>query len=216
MDFFAAQAAAKRRTWLLVLLFALAWIGTIAAVDAALLLLLRGAAMTSSAAIAPWPVLLAAAAGVTAVTGLGTAWHAIRLAQGGGEAVARMLGGTPVDRRTQDQAERRFVNVVEEMAIASGIPVPAIYVLAGEPGINAFASGFTPDRAAVAVTRGALDELTREELQGVVAHELSHVLNADSRLDLQLIAAVGGLTVLALAGRVLLRGSPRPGPAPRR
>jgi Zn-dependent protease with chaperone function len=112
-----------------------------------------------------------------------------------------------VDRRTQDQAERRFVNVVEEMAIASGIPVPAIYVLAGEPGINAFAAGFTPDRAAVAVTRGALDELTREELQGVVAHELSHVLNADSRLDLQLIAAVGGLTVLALAGRVLLRGS---------
>jgi Zn-dependent protease with chaperone function len=116
-----------------------------------------------------------------------------------------MLGGAPVDRRTADPGERRLVNVVEEMAIAAGLPVPALYVLPAEAGINAFAAGFSPDRAVVAVTRGALDELTRDELQGVVAHELSHVLNGDARLNLQLLALVGGLTVLAAVGRSLAR-----------
>ena len=97
-----------------------------------------------------------------------------------------MLGGVPVDRRTEDPGERRLVNVAEEMAIAAGLPVPALYVLPGEDGINAFAAGFTPDRAVVAVTRGALDRLDRDELQGVVAHEFSHVLNGDARLNVRL------------------------------
>ncbi len=116
-----------------------------------------------------------------------------------------MLGGRPVDRFTQDLGEKRAVNVLEEMAIAAGLPVPRLYVLDGEGGINAFAAGPSPERAVVAVTRGALDQLDRDELQGVLAHELSHVLNADTRLNLRLMALLGGLTALALVGRVLLR-----------
>jgi Zn-dependent protease with chaperone function len=208
MDFFAAQAAARRRTAVLVLWFALAWLGTIALVWAGLGLLLESGALGIAArgvALAPGFV-AAVAAAVTLVTAAGSAFHALRLARDGPHAVVAMVGGVPVDRASPDPGERRLVNVVEEMAIASGLPVPAIYVLPGEVGINAFAAGFTPDRAVVAVTRGALEALTRDELQGVVAHEFSHLLNADARLNLRLVALVGGITVLALAGRTLVRG----------
>ncbi len=207
MDFFAAQAAARRRTAVLVVWFALAWAGTIALVWAGLGLLLgSGAAGAEGRLLAFTPGFLAAvAAGVTLVTAAGSAFHAARLARDGPHAVAAMVGGVAVDRATADPAERRLVNVVEEMAIASGLPVPAIYVLPDEPGINAFAAGFTPERAVVAVTRGAADALTRDELQGVVAHEFSHLLNADARLNLRLVALIGGITVLALIGRILVR-----------
>ena len=196
LDFFDAQARARRRTLVLVLSFALAWLATAAIVDVGLSL-----AVGANPAMLFLPV----AAGVSLVVLLGSAFHAIRLAAGGGDAVARMLGGRRVDRQTSDPAERKLVNVLEEMSIAAGLPVPGLYVLEREPGINAFAAGFTPDRSVVAVTRGALDSLSRDELQGVVAHELSHVLNADTRLSTRLMALVGGLTVLALVGRILLR-----------
>jgi len=210
LDFFAAQASARRRTALLVVLFATAWLATIAVVYLALAVVLS-MAVTPTAPIdlrSP-PLLLAVAGAVTAVTLAGAAWHGVRLAAGGGEAVARMLGGIRVDRSTERPDWKRLVNVVEEMAIAAGVPVPDVWVLDDEPGINAFAAGFTPDRSVVTVTRGALEALTRDELQGVVAHELSHVVNADTRLNLQLIALVGGLTALALVGRTLLRGTGR-------
>jgi Zn-dependent protease with chaperone function len=197
LDFFAAQSRARRNTGVLVLLFALAWMATILLADA-------GFALAFS--LDPIALLLPMTAGVTLVVLAGSAYHAVRLAAGGGDAVARMLGGRAIDRQTSDPAERRLVNVVEEMAIASGLPVPRLYVLDGESGMNAFAAGFTPERSVVAVTRGALDGLDRDELQGVVAHELSHVLNADTRLSTRLMAMVGGLTVLALVGRILLRG----------
>jgi Zn-dependent protease with chaperone function len=197
LDFFAAQSRARRNTGVLVLLFALAWMATILLADA-------GLALASS--LDPVSLFLPVTAGVTLVVLAGSAFHAVRLAAGGGDAVARMLGGRAVDRQTSDPAERRLVNVVEEMAIATGLPVPRLYVLDGESGMNAFAAGFTPERSVVAVTRGALDGLDRDELQGVVAHELSHVLNADTRLSTRLMALVGGLTVLALLGRILLRG----------
>jgi Zn-dependent protease with chaperone function len=200
LDFFAAQAAAKRHTGLLVLLFALAWLGTIVLVDVGLAVALGGD---------PATLFLPVAAGVTLVVLLGSGFHAVRLAAGGGDAVARMLGGRPLDRQTTDPAGRRLVNVVEEMAIASGLPVPRLYVLDGDAGINAFAAGFTPERSVVAVTRGALEQLDRDELQGVMAHELSHVLNSDTRLSTRLMAMVGGLTVLALLGRILLRADVR-------
>jgi Zn-dependent protease with chaperone function len=205
MDFFAAQAAARRRTAVLVAWFALAFLGTVASIWAGI-----GAvfaiAFPSVAHLAFSPILAAWVSGVVAfVTIVGASVHRARLAAGGGHAVARMLGGAPIDRRTADAGERRLVNVVEEMAIAAGLPVPALYVLPSEPGINAFAAGFSPDRSVVAVTRGALDELTRDELQGVVAHELSHVLNGDARLNLQLLALIGGITVLAAVGRGLAR-----------
>jgi Zn-dependent protease with chaperone function len=205
MDFFAAQAAARRRTAVLLAWFALALLGTAAAIWAGLGAVLA-LAFPSQAHLAFSPLLAAwVGAVVGAVTLAGTAIHHARLAAGGGHAVARLLGGAPVDRRTADPGERRLVNVVEEMAVAAGLPVPALYVLPADAGINAFAAGFAPDRSVVAVTRGALDELTRDELQGVVAHELSHVLNGDARLNLQLLALVGGLTVLAAVGRSLAR-----------
>ena len=204
MDFFAAQAAAKRRTSVLVLWFALAFAGTVAAIWAGLGLLFQvsGRAygdLAFTPELAAW-----VAGGVALVTLTGSSVHRARLSAGG-SAVATMLGGVPVDRRSEDPGERRLVNVVEEMAIAAGLPVPALYVLPGEAGINAFAAGFSPDRAVVAVTRGALERLSRDELQGVVAHELSHVLNGDARLNLELLSVIGGITALAALGRFLVQ-----------
>ena len=222
LDFFAAQAEARRRTAVLVVSFALACCVVVAVVYAALVAVAATAiphadlplelpaglsGMSGRPSLFQPALLVLAAALVGAVTGLGTAYHAVRLSAGGGEAVAEMLGGVRVDRDAADPAERRLVNVTEEMAIAAGLPVPHLYVLSGEQGINAFAAGYTPGHAVVAVTRGALDRLSRDELQGVLAHELSHVLNADTRVDLRLMAAVGGLTVLALLGRLILRGT---------
>ncbi|HEY6099475.1 MAG TPA: M48 family metalloprotease, partial [Anaeromyxobacter sp.] len=212
MDFFAAQASARRRTAVLVVWFALAWAGTVALVLVLLGLLLDAGFLAQPVLGQPRNLafspgfLAAVAAGVTAVTAGGSVWHWMRFARDGAHVVARMVGGVPVRRDTHDAAERRLVNVVEEMAIASGLPVPAIYVLPGETGINAFAAGFTPDRAVVVVTKGAVDTLTRDELQGVVAHEFSHLLNADARLNLRLVALIGGITVLAFIGRTLIRG----------
>ncbi len=124
----------------------------------------------------------------------------------GGGAVARQVGGTLVPADVQDPLRRRLRNVVEEMAIASGVPVPEIYVLEEESGINAFAAGYTPSDAAVAVTRGALELLDRDELQGVIAHEFSHILNGDMRLNIRLMGVLFGIMVLALIGRLIVRG----------
>ena len=197
LDFFDAQAKARRNTGVLVLLFVLAWLATI---------LLADLGLTFALGVDPVTLFLPVTAVVTLVVLAGSAFHGVRLAAGGGDAVATMLGGRKVDRQTTDPDERRLVNVVEEMAIASGLPVPRLYVLDAESGMNAFAAGFSPERSVVAVTRGALQGLDRDELQGVVAHELSHVLNSDTRLNTRLMALVGGLTVLALVGRIALRG----------
>lgn len=128
-----------------------------------------------------------------------------KLQQGGG-AVAEMLGGRRISSKTTEQTERRLVNVVEEMAIASGIPVPKIYVMDSEYNINAFAAGLELNDAAVTVTRGTLDQLTRDELQGVIAHEFSHILNGDMRLNVQLIGILYGILFLGLAGQKFLSG----------
>jgi len=123
----------------------------------------------------------------------------------GGRSVAESCGGRLVDPSSRDPLERRLLNVVEEMSIASGVPVPPVFVLEDEDGINAFAAGRTTSDAAVAVTRGALEQLTRDELQGVVGHEFSHILNGDMRLNIRLAAWLGGIMGLALIGYVLLR-----------
>lgn len=119
-------------------------------------------------------------------------------------AVAESLGGRKISPETTDPLERRYVNVVSEMAIAANTPVPEVYVLDDQQGINAFASGSSPERSAVGVTRGALESLTREELQGVVAHEFSHILHGDVRLNIRLAAYIHGLVVLTAIGRCLL------------
>ena len=125
--------------------------------------------------------------------------------RGGGGVVARSLGGRQVDPATSDFAERRLLNVVEEIAIASGVPVPDVYVLDREQGLNAFAAGLTASDATVAVTRGLLDVLSRSELQGVVAHEFSHIFHGDMRLNMRAIGLLHGVFVISLIGRILMR-----------
>jgi Zn-dependent protease with chaperone function len=135
---------------------------------------------------------------------LASLYRAATIARGGGQ-VARLLGGTAIHGDDPDPLHQRLVNVVEEMAIASGLPVPEIFVLDREAGINAFAAGLTHTDAAIAVTRGSLERLNRAELQGVVAHEFSHILNGDMRLNQRLIGFSFGILVLWLMGRWLLR-----------
>ena len=127
----------------------------------------------------------------------------------GGKKVAEMLGGRLIHPSTNDPHEKRVMNIVEEMAIASGVPVPPVYLLEDEEGINAFAAGFSTSDAVIGVTRGCITLLKRDELQGVIAHEFSHILNGDARLNLNLIGLVHGILLLALTGRILVRATGR-------
>ena len=214
IDFFGGQVEARRRTALLVAGFAIA-IGLVVALVYLALLLPVGMKM---GVVSWWNGRLLAwvAAGVAAVTAVGATYHAAVLGSDGGDAVARRLGAVPLGRLASDPGQRRFLDVLEEMSIAAGLPVPRAYLLPLEVGVNAFAAGASPSRAVVVVTQGALDALTRDELQGVVAHELSHVLNLDVRLNGRLLALVGGLTALSELGGMLLRlaGRARRTPAP--
>ncbi len=144
---------------------------------------------------------------LTSVT-LGSLYK-IRLLSAGGSAVAELLGGRCVEPNTADPDEQRLRNVVEEMAIASGTPVPEIYALDNERGINAFSAGHTRDDVAIGITHGCLKLLTRDELQGVIAHEFSHILNGDTRLNLRLMGLMHGLFWPTPVGRILVRGTPQ-------
>jgi len=146
------------------------------------------------------------AVSVLLIVFIGSAFKIAALSKGG-SSVAEMLGGVPVDPNTTDPDQRRLLNVVEEMAIASGVPVPSVYLLDNEAGINAFAAGHTTGNAVVAVTRGCMKELTRDELQGVIAHEFSHILNGDMRLNIRLMGIIAGILVIATIGRIIVRGS---------
>jgi len=134
---------------------------------------------------------------------LASLFKTMRLRSGGG-IVARELGATLVESDPRDPLRRRLRNVVEEIALASGTPIPEIYIMEQEAGINAFAAGYTPADAAITVTRGTLEKLSREELQGVVAHEFSHILNGDMRINIRLMGALFGILLLALAGRRII------------
>jgi len=136
--------------------------------------------------------------------------YKIRLLSKGGSAVAELLGGRRIESGPSDPDEKKLRDVVEEMAVASGLSVPDIYVLDLERGINSFAAGHTREDVAIGVTLGGLKLLTRDELQGVVAHEFSHVVNGDTRLNLKLMGLAHGLSWPTIVGRVLLRGSPQP------
>jgi Zn-dependent protease with chaperone function len=193
MNFFERQAAARRMSLRLLLLFALAVAGIVGAVVLAVAVFWN----------AELPALLAAATLAMGTIGVGSVYRVASL-RGGGDPVALQLGGVPVPEDTRDLALRRLRNVVEEIAIASGVPVPRIYVLEHEAAINAFAAGYSPSDAVVAVTRGALDRLNRDELQGVVAHEFSHILNGDMRLNVRLIGVLFGILMLGLIGRKIL------------
>lgn len=140
---------------------------------------------------------------VCGVVGCAIVYKWVQLS-GGGKRVAEQLGGHRIQPNTNDANEKRVLNVVEEMAIASGMPVPAVYLLANEAGINAFAAGNTPADAVVGVTRGAVEQFDRDQLQGVIAHEFSHILNGDMRINIRLIAILHGIVFIGLVGEVLL------------
>lgn len=140
-----------------------------------------------------------------AVIGGGAAWKIRELAQGGGSLVCEQLGGRFIDLRTDDFHEKRLINIVQEMAIASGVSVPLLYVLDRERGINAFAAGFNSNSAAIAVSRGALELLNRQELQGVIAHEFSHILNGDMRMNIRMMGILHGILMIGMAGVWLFR-----------
>jgi Zn-dependent protease with chaperone function len=215
MNFYARQEASRRTTKRLVFLFLLAVIVIAAAVNLVVLTVLSSAeANTLLVPDGRWiadhdGVVAGTTLVVVAIIAIASLYRSAALRGGGGGVVARALGGTRVDRTQQDPLRHRLFNVVEEMSIASGVPLPEIYVLEHEAGINAFAAGHLPANAAIAVTRGALEQLNRAELQGVIAHEFSHVLNGDMRLNTRLMGMLFGLLVVAMIGRAVLRHSPR-------
>ncbi len=135
-------------------------------------------------------------------------WYKLK---SGGSAVASMMGAEPLKLNTSDLKERQLINVIEEMSIASGVPLPDLYVMRHEPGINAFVAGYQPTEAVMVVTQGAIDQLSREEMQGVAAHEFSHILNGDMRINIKLISIIAGIVMISVAGRIMMRGSSRSG-----
>lgn len=212
MDFFSAQVEARKNTKWLVLLFALAVVSIILLLYLAVVFLTAYSSTARMAAPIQWwqpNLFLIVAVATSGVILLGSLYKTLRLASGGGAAVAESLGGRQVSRATGDALERRLLNVIDEMAIASGLPVPRVYIMDEEASINAFAAGVDVQHAVIAVTRGCLEQLSRDELQGVVAHEFSHIFNGDMRINLRLIGILHGILLLALAGRVILHGGGR-------
>ncbi|HEY0721526.1 MAG TPA: M48 family metalloprotease, partial [Gammaproteobacteria bacterium] len=209
MDFFGAQEQARRQTRRLIVLFVMAVVTVIVAVYAAVMLIFIGSGERQTLSLWDPDLFLIISAVTTLFIAGGSLYKTSALASGGGEAVAEALGGRRVSRASEDLLERRLLNVVDEMAIASGVATPKVFILDDEPGINAFAAGFSTQQAAVAVTRGTLEQLSRDELQGVIAHEFSHILNGDMRLNLRLIGILHGILLLALLGRIILRNTGR-------
>lgn len=218
MDFFAQQEKARRNTFYLVFLYLLSIIGIIAVIYLILLVYLTHGKVNEIVQYCSnynfhnqfcdqlfhLKTLATIASGVFVVVFLGSIWKLIALSRGG-TYVAQSLGGRLVDRNTGDPLEKRLLNIVEEMSIASGISVPDTYIMSNEGAINAFAAGYSPKDAVVAVTRGCLEKLNREELQGVIGHEFSHILNGDMRLNIRLIAILNGILCISLIGRILMQ-----------
>lgn len=208
MDFFQSQEKARKQTGRLVLFYGLAIICIILSVYVATVtILFQTTGSTDGAAMAWSPEIFFAITGITLlIVSIGTLWKMAQL-RSGGAAVATQLGGQKIDPQTKDLHERRLLNIIEEMALASGTAVPEVYLLNDEEGINAFAAGYTSNDAAIGVTRGCMRKLTRDELQGVIAHEFSHILNGDMRLNIRLIGVLNGILVIYLIGYTLMRFS---------
>lgn len=198
MNFFEHQARARRSSAWLVTLFVLAVVGIVMAVNVAALIVSGGWGPNTGGVMVLFSLL------TLAVIGLGSLYRIASL-RSGGEAVALQLGGREVPSDTRDPQLRRLRNVVEEIAIASGVTMPRLFVLEEEAGINAFAAGYSPADAAIAVTRGCLERLNRDELQGVIAHEFSHILNGDMRLNIRLMGVMFGILMLSVIGRKVLQ-----------
>lgn len=207
MDFFSAQDAARKRTTVLIVYFILAVFLIICGVYGAVLFAWTHYDTATTGLWHPGLFFLTAL-GVLVVVLTGTITRSLALSKGG-EAVATMLGGVQLNPNTDDPDERKLLNVVEEMAVASGLPVPRAFILPEEKGINAFAAGINTNDAIVAVTAGCLERLSRDELQGVIGHEFSHILNGDMRLNVRIMGVIYGILIIASVGRGILRGGSR-------
>ena len=217
MNFYEAQDDARKRTKWLVVYFILAVIAVVAAVYTVVGFAYQAQAgneiiyrdqfgnVTREVSSGAWWDLgrfLTVAGVTTGVILLGNLFKSMQLA-GGGAAVAKDVGARPVDPHTLDLDEKKLINVVEEMAIASGLPAPQVWIMDDEAGINAFAAGTEPGNAVIGVTRGCIQRLTRGELQGVIAHEFSHILNGDMKLNMRLIGWLFGIMMITMLGRML-------------
>jgi len=223
MDFFGHQDQARKRTKQLILLFALALLSLIFLTN-----LLVAGFLWGNPDIFPelgketvrdpsfldifhymsWKAWFTISAIVCSFVGLAYLYKAVKLS-GGGSSIADSLGGRLLHPDTEDFYEKRLLNIVEEMAIASGMPVPQVYLLDDEIGINAFAAGFQPSDAVIGVTKGCLTKLSRLQLQGVIGHEFSHILNGDMRMNMRLIAILFGILCIGILGRVIVNAGAR-------
>ena len=223
MDFFGHQDQARKRTRQLILLFALALLSLIFLTN-----LLVAGFLWGNPDIFPelgketirdpsfldifhymsWQAWFTISAIVCSFVGLAYLYKAVKLS-GGGSSIADSLGGRLLHPDTEDFYEKRLLNIVEEMAIASGMPVPQVYLLDDEIGINAFAAGFQPSDAVIGVTKGCLTKLSRLQLQGVIGHEFSHILNGDMRMNMRLIAILFGILCIGILGRVIVNAGAR-------
>jgi Zn-dependent protease with chaperone function len=204
VNFYQHQADARSRSARLYALFGVALTAIIATIYIATIFALRLGVPTSGFTFFEPGILFIVLCFVAATVVLG-GWLKHSELKAGGAAVAEMVGGRPVATNTTDPAERRLLNVVDEMSIAAGVPVPRVYLLPDESGINAFAAGYSPGDAAVAVTRGALRAFNREELQAVVAHEFAHITNGDMRINIRLISTIAGISVIGATGGAIMR-----------
>lgn len=209
MNFFESQERAHKHTTLLIVLFGVAVIALI--VIANLLALVVFGFVNSQqlqdgqtfVTQMDWKMFATVGAGVSVVVLVGSLYKMLALSAGG-KVVAESLGGQLIPRNTEEPNQRKLLNVVDEMAIASGTPAPPVYLLASEPGINAFAAGFSPRDAVLGITQGAIEQLSRDQLQGVIAHEFSHIFNGDMRLNIRLMGALNGILVLGILGYYLM------------
>lgn len=209
-NFFTQQDLARRNTRILVLLFSLAVLLLLALTNLLALIsfgLLDPSLLNQGLSWQqlPWPLVGSVSLVVIVAVGIAVLvkWQQL---QAGGKVVAESLGGVRVAPDSNDATERRLLNVVEEMALAANTPVPPVYLLP-ERSINAFAAGYSPADAVIGVTRGCVEQLNRDQLQGVIAHEFSHILNGDMRMNIRLIAILNGILFLGHIGYYLLRGS---------
>lgn len=212
MNFFESQDRVHKNTFQLVLLFTLAVVTLIIMTN---LLVMVVFGYINSEQIQggetllqqmDWQTFAAVSVGVGVVVLVGSLYKIMALSAGG-KVVAETLGGQLIPQNTDDLKQRKLLNVVEEMAIASGTPAPPVYLLADEPGINAFAAGFSPRDAVIGVTQGTIDHLSREQLQGVIAHEFSHIFNGDMRLNIRLMGVLNGILIIGIIGYYMLRSA---------
>ena len=210
MNFFEHQALARRNSRMMVLLFALSVAAIILAVNLVVGAVYLAAAddqVATTLAKVPREVYTSGALVTFLIIAIVSLVNIVRLAGGGGAKVAQLMGARLVPSNSTDRLERRLLNIVEEMSIASGVRLPQVYVMDREKGINAFAAGWSANGAVVAVTRGTLERLTRDELQGVIGHEFSHILNGDMGLNIRMIGVLAGIVAIGSIGAFLMRNA---------